>query len=193
MKVITAYPVSYMAVKSNKCGEFSSLDASSSKGLIQSFQNWLDIKHPNWYKGGKLNKRSGYGSFGPSTKTAYSKYGSEFESGAANIPTFLNNPMTQNTGVLPANASIKDPSGKTKAGHFWDKAAGAFVKAKDLGLIDSLKNRIGQPGYSSNVDTSQVDYSEKPKMSTGVKIGIAAGVLILGTIIYLAVKNKKKK
>jgi hypothetical protein len=52
---------------------------SSNSSEVKAFQDWLDTAHPIWYKGGKLNKGSGYGSFGPSTQPAYATYGAEYE------------------------------------------------------------------------------------------------------------------
>lgn len=43
-----------------------------------SFQDWMDATHPNWVNGKNLNKGSGYGNVGPSTKSAWSKYGNEY-------------------------------------------------------------------------------------------------------------------
>lgn len=45
---------------------------------IKMFQDWLDVNHPDWLRGGKLNKRSGYGTFGPNTTKAWAKYKNEF-------------------------------------------------------------------------------------------------------------------
>ena len=45
---------------------------------VKSFQDWMDSKHPNWVNGKNLNKGSGYGTYGPSTKTAWTSYGTEY-------------------------------------------------------------------------------------------------------------------
>lgn len=52
---------------------------------IKAFQDWMDTIGP-WVKGfdgkyKKLNKGSGYGNCGPSTKAAWSYYGSQYKSG----------------------------------------------------------------------------------------------------------------
>jgi hypothetical protein len=46
---------------------------------IKKFQDWLDSNYPGWVNGKSLNKGTGYGSWGPSTKTAWEKYGSKYE------------------------------------------------------------------------------------------------------------------
>jgi len=46
---------------------------------IKMFQDWLDRYYPTWLKGGKLNKGRGYGTFGPNTKSAWSKYKSQYK------------------------------------------------------------------------------------------------------------------
>lgn len=46
---------------------------------IEDFQDWMDKMHPNWLNGKNLNKKSGYGVFGPSTKNAWATYGTEYK------------------------------------------------------------------------------------------------------------------
>lgn len=46
--------------------------------LVMAFQDWMDVNHSGWVKGKNLNKKSGYGNLGPSTRTAWSKYGNEY-------------------------------------------------------------------------------------------------------------------
>jgi hypothetical protein len=42
---------------------------------VKSFQEWMNVNHPNWAKGKNVGKKSkGYGRFGESTKAAYDKY-----------------------------------------------------------------------------------------------------------------------
>jgi hypothetical protein len=48
----------------------------STSAEIKKFQDWLDSNYPTWLKNGKLNKGSGYGSYGPNTENAYKAYGS---------------------------------------------------------------------------------------------------------------------
>lgn len=46
---------------------------------IKKFQDWLDSNYPGWVNGKSLKKGTGYGSWGPSTKSAWEKYGSKYE------------------------------------------------------------------------------------------------------------------
>lgn len=53
---------------------------------IKAFQDWMDSTYPNWVgctdskctNGKNLNKGKGYGTFGPSTTKAWSKWGNDF-------------------------------------------------------------------------------------------------------------------
>lgn len=65
---------------STNYGPFKSSDE------VKAFQDWLDTKYPTWLKGGKLNKGSGYGSYGPSTTSAYATYGKEYSGSTAKDP-----------------------------------------------------------------------------------------------------------
>jgi hypothetical protein len=46
---------------------------------VKAFQDWMDIKHPNWVNGANLNKGTGYGNKGPATMSAYNTYGAEWD------------------------------------------------------------------------------------------------------------------
>ena len=48
---------------------------------VKAFQDWMDIKHPNWVNGANLNKGTGYGNKGPATMSAYNTYGAEWYAG----------------------------------------------------------------------------------------------------------------
>jgi hypothetical protein len=48
---------------------------------VKAFQDWMDIKHPNWVNGANLNKGVGYGNKGPATMSAYNTYGAEWYDG----------------------------------------------------------------------------------------------------------------
>lgn len=58
----------------------SSSSLPSGLNSVKAFQDWLDLKHPTWLHGKRLNKGGGYGNFGTNTKAAWSKYGSEYKS-----------------------------------------------------------------------------------------------------------------
>jgi hypothetical protein len=45
---------------------------------IKYFQDWLDANYPKWLKGKQLKQGSGWGKLGPSTKSAWDSYGTQF-------------------------------------------------------------------------------------------------------------------
>jgi hypothetical protein len=47
--------------------------------LVKKFQDWMDTNYPTWLKGKKLDKKGGYGTRGPSTKSAWDSYGVQYE------------------------------------------------------------------------------------------------------------------
>ncbi len=54
---------------------------------IKKFQDWMDLKHPNWLDNGKsLNKGFGYGNYGSQTTKAWGKYSSEYGTQVTVIP-----------------------------------------------------------------------------------------------------------
>jgi hypothetical protein len=64
-------------------GSGASSNPLGDSSAVKAFQDWLDVKHPNWLNGGRLNKGSGYGNFGSNTKRAFDNYGSEYKSGSS--------------------------------------------------------------------------------------------------------------
>lgn len=49
---------------------------------VKLFQDWLDAYKPGWaegHPGGKLNKRSGYGTYGPRTSKAWNTHKGEYK------------------------------------------------------------------------------------------------------------------
>lgn len=45
---------------------------------VKDFQDWLDINKKGWLKGGQLNKKGGYGTYGPNTQKAWAKHKDEY-------------------------------------------------------------------------------------------------------------------
>jgi len=82
-----------------------------------------------------------------------------------------------------------------KKGLTWDKVNQVFVKAKELGFLDALLNRIGITPQSSDVpqvgvNTPQSGEVEKKGMSTTAIVLI--GVAVVG-VVGLALYSSKKK
>ena len=98
---------------------------------------------------------------------------------------------TPNSNPTPAQAN--DPANKGKV---WDKAKGIFVKAKELGLLDGLLNRLGLGGAPSGGDTGITTQEQLPQEQGGGNttkiLLIAGGALVLITVIILATKSKGK-
>jgi hypothetical protein len=82
-----------------------------------------------------------------------------------------------------------------KKGLTWDKVNQVFVKAKELGFLDALLNRIGITPQSSDVpqvgvNTPQSGEVEKKGLSTTSIVLI--GVAVVG-VVGLALYSSKKK
>lgn len=77
---------------------------------VKEFQDYLDYAFPKWLKGKKLNQGSGYGTFGPSTKSAWNLYGKDFERWEKSIKSQTD--ATQKQNQLNAIKS-KFPKGKS--------------------------------------------------------------------------------
>lgn len=50
---------------------------------VKNFQDWLDTNYPKWLNGKTLNKKGGYGIYGPSTQSAWNTYGTEYNNAVA--------------------------------------------------------------------------------------------------------------
>jgi hypothetical protein len=93
-------------------------------------------------------------------------------------------------GLMPSKEQKKaDRQAKIK--NVWGKTKNA------LGTVDRIGTAFGLNDTSYQEPSEPVTpppIEEEKKMSTGVKVGlIAAGLLIVGAIIYFAVKNKAPK
>ena len=181
---------------------YSGFDASgkpTTKSETQQFQDWLDSNYPTWLNGGKLNKGTGYGTFGHSTTKAWNNYGALF---AKSIGIGSGTPTpTPNTPTPSKDEQIA----QAKKGKIWDKAKGWITsdKAKDVlksllagdGLMGALNTLLGGGSGDATPPPSTDSTQTTPTptgMSKGLKIGIAVGaVVILGAIIYSVSKSKK--
>jgi hypothetical protein len=99
-------------------------------------------------------------------------------------------------GTVMDKAKAGAKGGKRRGdGQVWDKTKGAWVKAKDSGLLSSMGNLLNL-GQNNDVPVSTepyVDPNAKQPMSTGTKvlIGVAVVALIAG-VWYVARPSKGK-
>jgi hypothetical protein len=188
---------------------------SKNTAQIKAFQNWMDFKHPNWVgatnsslsNGKNLNKGSGYGNYGTSTKKADAKYGAEFDAAfgatAQSIGTSFT-PSVSTAEIANINAQINDPNiSAAKKEELKKKLTALYQKGKDSGLFDIvggfLKDKLGMGqntggsyggDYSGGADYSANYPTEKKGLSTGAMIGIGVGVIaIIGLVVYVSKKK----
>lgn len=117
---------------------------------------------------------------------------------------FLNAPGS-NVGKAATSAPTPKPASepteeekKKKAlqGLTWDKVKGGWAKAKEKagkagGFIDSILDIFGTKGETAPETIAPVAKEEKKGMSTGVKVAlIGGGVILVGVLVYLAARKK---
>lgn len=205
-------------VSSRNSDNFYGFDANgkpTNTNETKIFQDWMDIKHPNWANGKNVGKgkiQGGYGTFGKSTTSAWNTYGSEFTaSRTALANTLFGGGSTTPTATTTA-PTTEEQIEQAKQGKVWDKAKGWVTsgKAKDLlaklqgfqsggGIKGLFGGLFGGGSSDSSVQTdnsSTGSYTppseEKKGLSKGAKIGIAVGgAVLLGIIIYAVTRPKK--
>jgi len=167
MRVITTHPIinySSQDELNSLMEEFSSIDG----------KNEVQVKHFQIYANKKGAKLKVNGKWDKNTRTAYARFGSEWEKVFA--------------AAYP-NYTIQSPDGKKRAGAFWDKVKNAWVAAKDAGLVDQGLAAISQqnvPPASSNdlplIDDVKIDDSKK--MNPFLTVLLVAGVAVVGYVVY---------
>lgn len=77
---------------------------------IKKFQDWMDVKHPNWLDNGtSLNKGFGYGNYGSQTTKAWIKYSTEYLAVPSNKPTSTKvYKAYSKTGYNPIKKNVND-------------------------------------------------------------------------------------
>jgi len=217
MKVITSNPLYIDDRQVSEESKYLSFDGGNTD-QVKAFQDWMDISHPGWYRGGNLNQGKKYGRMDRFTKKANRTYGGEFDgvissggtrgSGTATTGNYLGkvNPITGEFTPPNANYSNTAPDGRKKKGAFWNKAKGGWEKAqtvmsKTQGVLDKVNSVFGMfgkgPGPGTDVEadyTPTYDTSEEDEgMSKGLKIGlIVGGVALTALVIILIVRQSKK-
>jgi hypothetical protein len=196
MEVITENPIIYIGANDTYDAEiFLALDGSN-PSLVRDFQEWANDK----YKLGlKVDGKSGN-----KTRSAYKKYGEEYEKGNRGIG--LAKPKVEKPAsptIIPAvNPTPTQIAEAKKKGFDWDKARGVFIKAQELGIVDALLNKLGitprtttpPVGVDTTFDPSGSPSEESKGMGTTTKVLIGVGVLaVVGVILYSVSSGKKAK
>jgi hypothetical protein len=193
MEVITENPIIYIGANDTYDADiFLPLDGSN-KSLVRDFQEWVNGKY-------KLKLKED-GIAGSKTRSAYKKYGEEYEKDNRGIG--LSKPKVEKPAtptVIPAvNPSPKQIADAKKKGFNWDKARGVFVKAQELGVLDALLGRLGitprttteLPEVGTEMGMPLPD-GQKQGMNNTTKVLIGVGVIaVIGVILY-SVKSKSK-
>ena len=194
MKVITSNPVYVNKIRVAGEQDWLYVDGSSDKATILAFQKYANSK-------GWSPKLVEDGKWGAKTQAAAGIWGITFDSGTTSVIPSVAPP------VIPSVVPLVVPPGATptvtqvaeakKKGFTWDALAGGFVKAKESGLLDTVLGLFGKGSATPPVSTAApyipvtTPVEEKPKMSTGVKIAlIGGGVLVVGVLIFALTRKK---
>ncbi|MES2287564.1 MAG: hypothetical protein V4547_17855 [Bacteroidota bacterium] len=189
MKIITNRPV--INNNSSADGEYSGLDGKSPSKQILFFQNWV-----NKFKGEKLKAD---GKWGSKTAGAWKRHGAAFEKAANDADAILTNVYNPKSGggATPTEANAGRPNINKLKGLF-AKGKDAFNKAKENGLVDKAKNKLGLgQGGSTESGGNSTEYSSTPESSssTGMPKGLKIGITValgLGAIFLIYKVTKKK-
>ena len=211
MKVITSNPLIINNKKISRTDMWLALDGNSSVEEKQTFQNWMDLKHPKWVKatnstlsnGKNLNKGGGYGTFGTSTSKAWKLYGDEFTTSITNL--VVNTPTPEiEKALVGTNYSTSDPvTGEKKKGMFFDKVKKLWIKASDSGLLIQLGQILGgllglkpteqpqqTPTWDGKTPEKGTEQTPKKPLSTTAKIIIGVGIVFFIGVIALLISKK---
>ena len=121
---------------------------------VKAFQDWMDKTHPNWVKGKNLNKGSGYGSYGPSTQSAWNTYKTEFQNLRGTIGTTLPKSQPPTTlitkganfyPVLKSIALFQYPAGNSLMGKIISNDL-----TKPIGVFDSYVGEFAKVWMNNN-------------------------------------------
>ena len=177
MKVLTTHPIIHYSTQNDLdmiMEQFASIDG----------KNEVQVKHFQIYANKKGAKLKVNGKWDNKTRTAYARFGAEWERVFA--------------AAYP-NYTIASPDGKTRAGAFWDKVKNAWVTAKEMGLVDQGLAALGQQGINvPPVDQNVPPVEETFTDPTPTEVGkhkwywtflLVAGVAVVG---YVVVKKISK-
>jgi hypothetical protein len=166
-------------------------------------KNTVDVKAFQTFANSQGAKLVVDGIWGDKTQAEWNKYGAQWEA--------TKNPVTQSQApTMVANAPVV-PQGGTptanqvadakKKGLFWDKVKGAWVYAKEGGILDWVGNLLGikpppafqptPPTATTTTTTTTNDDNNKGMSKTTKTLLIVGGVLVLGFVIFEIAKKKK--
>lgn len=167
----------------------------------KAFQDWLDAKYPKWLKGKTLNKGSGYGTFGPSTKVAYATYGAEWTKSTTSAPPFDKDGYI--TGFKDAWSKVgtapffiyRGIAFDSKTGQRYlelgEGAIGKFARPKvtpgfakvrsntktiDTGMSATLLGKINYPNYVGKIKNTMTDKDKSGKSFRWYEVTLAGGL-----------------
>lgn len=191
MRVITNRHIDYVAGADNLNAEMERYASIDGKNDVQvkHFQLWA-----NKSKGAKLKVD---GKFRKDDRTAYARYGSEWEKVfKKQYPSY----------------KVSAPDGTRKAGALWNSIKNVWVSAKESGLVDQGLDMLAQRGVNVPrvdpnaptipvdpkaptipVDTSFPPEEEKDKEKDKHN-GWITGLIVVGVIVgaYVIIKKIKK-
>jgi hypothetical protein len=167
----------------------------------KAFQDWLDAKYPQWLKGKTLNKGSGYGTFGPSTKVAYATYGAEWTKSTTSAPPFDKDGFIR--GFRDAWSKVGSAPFFIYQGIAYDSktgqrylelgegAIGKFARPKvtpgyakvrsatktiDTGPSATLLGKINYPNYIGTIKNTMTDKDKSGKSFRWYEVTLAGGL-----------------
>lgn len=137
--------------------DFANIDGNNDS-QVRSFQLFANTKGEKLRVNGKWNAK---------TRTAYAKFGVEWEKFYAK----------QNPNYSPSS-----PDGKTRSGYFWDKLKNVWIAASEAGLVDQGLNAVSpQTDINTGVFPDETQ-TEKRRIWPIVLIGL--GVAGIGYYLY---------
>lgn len=114
----------------------------STTAKIEMFQTWLDNNYPKWLKGKKLGRGSGYGKLGPSTKSAWDSYGTQYANAQRVVMTkgkFKNGQFVTAKNNLNASAvMLRNGKYMTTDGSGTALPTKMYKATADLGFIKEI-------------------------------------------------------
>jgi hypothetical protein len=166
-------------------------------------KNTVDVKAFQTYANGKGAKLVVDGIWGAKTQAQYDKYGAEWEATKNPVTTAVAPSIVANAPVVPQGATptATQVADAKKKGLFWDKVKGAWVYAKEGGILDWVGGLLGikppsafqptPPTATTTTTTTTNDDANKGMSKTTKTLLMVGGALVLGFVIFEIAKKKK--